>query len=377
MNKTIEKGNTLIVDGPASVTILSGKVEVFGSKVKEKQKIVIREGKRLPFTVEEISSFEVSLGADACERETEGSTIPQSWIIAYDLLLEFKKKPVTVMVVGGVDSGKTSFCTYLTNRLVNEKHKVAVLDEDLGQSDIGPPATLGYAHVGKPITDLFNLKPENTYFVGSTSPSQVTEKTVRGVELLKAEILNKATADFVVVNTDGWMLGNEASEFKSRLADVIEPDVVFCLEPENELPSLCAMLGDALGKYAEERVDSPLAVRERNKETRRTLRELGFVKYLQKARIRVFALNYLMIEGKENYALISQGKAENLLIGLFDGQKRFLGIGVIREVDYTRKALKVLTSVVEKPAFLLFGKVRLDENLREIQEKTDLAKPTG
>ena len=377
MNKIIEKGKTLLVDGPASVTILTGKAEVFGSKVKEKQKIVIREGKRLPFTVEEISSFEVSLGADACAKETEGTTIPQSWVIAYDLLLEFKKKPVTVMVVGGVDSGKTSFCTYLTNRLVNEKHKVAVLDEDLGQSDIGPPATVGYAHVGKPITDLFNLKPENIYFVGSTSPSQATEKTVQGVEFLKAEILNKATADFVVVNTDGWMLGDEASAFKSRLADVIKPDIVFCLEPENELPSPCAMLGDALGKYAEERADSPLAVRERNKETRRNLRELGFVKFLQRARIRVFALNYLMIEGKENYALISQRKAENLLIGLYDGQKRFLGIGVIREVDYTRKALKVLTSVVEKPAFLLFGKVRLDENLREIQEKNDLAKTTG
>ena len=377
MNKTIEKAKTLLVDGPASVTMLSGKAEVFGSKIKEKQKIVIREGKRLPFTVEEISIFEISLGAEACAEETEGNTIPKSWVTAYELLCEYRKKPVTIMVVGGVDSGKTSFCTYLANRMVTEKHKVAVLDEDLGQSDIGPPATVGYAHVSKPVTDLFNLKPENTYFIGSTSPSQATEKTIQGVEFLRAEILNKATADFVVVNTDGWMTGNEASIFKTKLADAVEPDIVFCLESENELPSLCAMLGDALGKYVEERVDSPRAVRERNRETRRSLRELGFVKYLQNARIKVFALNYLTIEGKENYALISQRKAENLLIGLYDGQKRFLGIGVIREVDYTRKALKVLTSVVEKPASLLFGKVRLDENLREIQEKTDIAKITG
>jgi polynucleotide 5'-kinase involved in rRNA processing len=43
-----------------------------------------------------------------------------------------------------------------------------------------------------------------------------------------------------------------------------------------------------------------------------------------------------------------------------------LGIGVVRSITYARKALRVYTSVEEKPAFAVFGRVRLDENLREI-----------
>ena len=147
MNKTVEKGKTLLLDGPASVIMISGKAEVFGFKVKESKKIVIREGKRLPFAVEETACLNISLGANAGAEEKEGNTIPNSWIEAYRIIREFQKKPTVIMVVGGVDSGKTSFCTYLTNKMVNDKCKVAVIDEDLGQSDIGPPSTVAYAHV--------------------------------------------------------------------------------------------------------------------------------------------------------------------------------------------------------------------------------------
>lgn len=59
MNRIVEKGKTLLVDGPASVTVTSGNVEVFGSKANIASKIVIREGKRLPFAVHETAAFEI------------------------------------------------------------------------------------------------------------------------------------------------------------------------------------------------------------------------------------------------------------------------------------------------------------------------------
>ena len=180
LNKTVEKGKTLLVDGPASVTIISGKVEVFGFLIKDTRKIVIREGKRLPFAIEETASFSVSIGTEAGVMELEGSTIPQSWFIAYSMLREIEKKPATVMVIGGSDFGKTSFCTYLTNKLVSERFKVTVLDEDLGQSDIGPPGTVAYAFVDKPVTDLFNLKPANTCFCGRELAPRIRKQNNRG-----------------------------------------------------------------------------------------------------------------------------------------------------------------------------------------------------
>ena len=369
MNKTVEKGITLLVDGPASVTLVSGVAEVFGFLLKDTRKIIIREGKRLPFAVQETAIFEVSRGAEGGVGEVEGNTIPQSWVTAYETLREIQKKPTVALVVGGVDSGKTSFCTYLINRLVGEKSTVAVLDEDLGQSDVGPPCTVAYAYVAKPVTDLFNLKPANAFFVGSNSPSKAVDRTIEGATVLKAEILAEATADFLIVNTDGWAGTEEAVQFKTRLTAALGPDVVFCLQGE-EIPSFCASLGDALAEFRQERAESPVAVLERNREKRRDLRELGYAKYLENGRVKVYALNHLTVEGKENNALIWQRRAENLLVGLYDLKKKFLGIGILREVDYTRKAIKVFTAVEEKPAFVFFGKMRLDENWHEIPEKT-------
>jgi polynucleotide 5'-kinase involved in rRNA processing len=64
---------------------------------------------------------------------------------------------------------------------------------------------------------------------------------------------------------------------------------------------------------------------------------------------------------------IRQGEEKGLLLGLYDAQRKFLGIGILREVDSVRKTLKVRTSVSAKPASVAFGKVRLDENLKEAQ----------
>ncbi len=368
MKKTVEKGKTLLVDGPASVTILSGKAEVFGFLVKDTRRIVIREGKRLPFAIKETTNFDFSLGVDAGAMEVDGDTIPQSWTTAYKMMREIQKKPVTIMVIGGSDFGKTSFCTYLVNRLVNEKCKVAVLDEDIGQSDVGSPCTVAYAYVDKPVTDLFNLKPANTFFVGTNSPREEADKIIEGTAFLRGEIMAETLSDFVLVNTDGWVGGEEAVLFRSRLAAAVVPDVVFCLQG-GELPSFCATLGDALAGFRQERAESSAAIKERSREKRRDLRELGYGKYLENARVKVFALNYLTVEGKENNALIWQRRADNLLVALYDFKRKFLGIGVLREVDYSRKALKIFTSVAEKPAILQFGKIRLDENLHEIPEK--------
>jgi polynucleotide 5'-hydroxyl-kinase GRC3/NOL9 len=360
MNRTVESGMTLLVDGPASVSVVSVKAEAFGFSVKNMNRIVIREGKRLPFAVLETANFDILLGENANVEKVDGNTIPQSWIEAADVLAGFQKKPVVAMVLGKADSGKTSFCTYLINRLINETQNVAILDADLGQSDIGPPCTVAYAFVTKPATDLFRLKAENAFFVGFTSPSEAVNKTIKGIALIEQEVLNKA-ANFVVVNTDGWVEGEEALKYKSRLAEELNPDAVFCIQQENELAPLLA----ALERYRKITIESPLAIRQRSREKRRDLRELGYIKYLADAKVRTWALRLLSIE-EQDVAQIRQAGEEGLLLGLCDSQRKFLGIGILRKIDYARKALKILTSVSAKPSSISFGKVRLDENLKEI-----------
>ena len=226
MNRTVEKGKTLIVDGPASVTLTSGKAEVFGALLRNASRVVIREGKRLPFAVEETAVFDISLGENAAAEEFDGSTVPASWAKSYEELTSLQTKPITAIVLGAVDSGKTSFCTYLINRLLHEKRKVAILDGDLGQSDIGPPCTLAYAFVAKPVTDLFDLKEKDAFFIGTTSPSGHTDKVVEGLTTLKKEILSNEP-DVVLIDTDGWVEGEDAANYKIQLTGKLEPDIIF------------------------------------------------------------------------------------------------------------------------------------------------------
>jgi polynucleotide 5'-hydroxyl-kinase GRC3/NOL9 len=293
----------------------------------------------------------------------DGNTISQAWIEAAGALASLQKKPVIAMVVGKADSGKTGFCTHLINRLVNGKRKIAVLDGDLGQSDVGPPSTVAYTFVTKPVTDLFTLKAENAFFVGFTSPSEAVDKVVRGLGLMKLEILDRAT-DFIVVNTDGWIEGEEAVRYKLRLAEELNPDVVFCLQQNDELAPLLA----ALGKFRKSILDSPLAIRQRDREKRRDLRGRGYAKYLAEAKVKTWSLKLVKVE-EQNGTQDVQSWQEDGLLGLYDSQRRFLGIGVLRKIDSARKTLKVFTSVSVKPATAALGKVRLDENLKEIEAK--------
>jgi polynucleotide 5'-hydroxyl-kinase GRC3/NOL9 len=420
MNQTVEPGKTLLIDGPASVSVVSGKAEVFGSIVGSSNKIVIRESKRLPFVVCETASFGISLGENAAVEVVPGNTVPPSWTKACEELLKVEHRPITTMVLGAVDSGKTSFATYLINKLLGMKLQGAILDGDLGQSDIGPPSTLAYAHLTKPITDLFDLRAKNAIFVGITSPSSAVDKVIDSLCKLKEEVLT-CNPSFIVINTDGWVDGEEALNYKMRLVSKLKPDMVFCIQQKDEMTPLLNNIGN-LEKIV---VDSPLAIKQRSMEKRRNLRELGYIKYMRNAKMQSLPLGWLKIEGnevlglkktpptarraqriyellgmkplhyaeledrvsivigrtrwihedrvrkieefaKKKVAVIRKGEEEGLLAGFHDADRKFLGIGILQEVDYNRRTARILTPVSKEIAIITLGKIKLDKNMKEI-----------
>lgn len=420
MIRTVEKGKTLLIDGPASVTVSSGNVEVLGVTTLNMSKVVVREGKRLPFAVEEKATFDLSLAEKAAAEEVEGNTIPPSWVNACEELLKLDTKPTVAMVLGTVDSGKTSFCTYLVNKLLHQKKKVAVLDGDLGQSDIGPPCTVAYTFVGKPVTDLFNLRAKNAIFIGVTSPSGATDKMKESMVSLKKEIIG-SDPDFVVMNSDGWVEGEEAVKYKAQLVEAIKPSIIFYLQLKEELLPLLS----ALQKFRIISVDSPSVINQRSREKRKNLRELGYQKYLRNAKVQSFPLSWLKIEDEgmlglsktrtnirearkiydvlgmkplhfteqidkisviigrrrwinpgnlkkaeeatgKKIVVIRKGEEEGLLTALYNAERKFLGIGVVQEIDYLRKTLKFLSPVSENITTVVIGRVKLDKNMKEI-----------
>jgi polynucleotide 5'-hydroxyl-kinase GRC3/NOL9 len=359
--QTVESNRTLLVDGPASVRLASGKAEVFGCQIKQASKVVVsREGKRVPFHVLEKAVFNVSLGGNASMQETEGNTIPASWNKPVEAVLAVQKRPVVIMVLGQTDSGKSSLCTYIVNKLVDGKSKVAVLDGDLGQSDIGPSAALGYAVTSKPITELYDLKLENGFFVGVTSPLTAFAKAVEGLVALQAEVL-KRQVDFILVNTDGWITGDAALRHKVELIKQLKPDVLVGVQVEDELAPLMANLESAASMVV---VEPSLALNPRTAEKRKALREMTYARYLKGARVQCYPVSQLIVEPR-NAIPHKQEPEKGLLVGLYNRSK-FLGIGVLREINLTRHALKVQTSISATPNRLVFGKVFLNQKLQEI-----------
>jgi len=418
MKQTIEKGSALLVDGPACVNLLAGEVEVFGAPLETGAKTVIREGKRVAFEVRQKAHFDLVLGENASVEEFEGSTIPASWRKVCNTTLALDEKPVIVVVMGEVDSGKTSFCTYLANKALREKRRVAIIDADLGQSDIGPPSTIGFSRLASPIIDPFLLKAENAYFIGTTTPSGALNNVIDKLAKMKDESLKKPV-DFLVINTDGWVVGEEAVQYKLRLAKCIAPNLVVGIQQQNELtPVLTALKGIKVIS-----IDSPSAIKKRVREKRKILRELGYKKYLKGAKVQFFPSscvkvedipfgtgvtpgerslekigtmlgvnplyseetpNVIVIVTKKDHRideeqipnleeelgkkvkLIQEGEEQGLLVGLQDEEAKFLGIGILNKIDYPRRLFQVYTPVTANISSIHLGQVKLDKQGKEI-----------
>jgi len=358
----LETEKTLLVDGPAKVHLISGRVSVLGRLVKAGEKIIVRRGKRIPFEALRNSKVELTLGDSASYTETEESPIPSSWRNVVDEILH-KKDERTILVVGGVDSGKTSFCTYLANLALNAKNKVALVDGDLGQSDIGPPGTVSLSFIKEPIIDPFKLQSEDLIFIGVTSPSGKIDETMHAVETLKEEASRK-DANFIIINTDGWVEGEDAVNYKIRLVKIVAPDFVVAIRSGDELTSILAKLEDV--KVLP--VDSPENVKKRNRETRKLLRESAYKKHLKGAKVRSFLLRWVEIEGdfEFNEQTFRPHEEKGILVALEDARGKVLGIGIIINVDYKKEMIKICTPVNGAVSKIRVGRIKLDREGKEI-----------
>ncbi len=421
MKKTINEGKILLVDGPASVSLLSGKISVLGAPLRIGEKLVVKEGKRLPLWVKKKVAVELMLGDGAFVNEVDEGTVPSSWEHTSKEILSLNK-PVIVMVVGGMDSGKTSFCTFLVNGALMNRWRTSIIDADLGQSDVGPPSTVGFNFVTERVKDLFDIDAQDAVFVGSTSPSGAINKVIEGLTQLKDRVM-EAGVDFLVINTDGWIEGEEAAAYKVRLVEEVGPSAVVGMQRNNELTPIL----NALHNTRVFVMDVPQLIQPRSREKRKLLRELSYKKYLKGAKTQSFSLSWVKVEDSifgagdplprkrletlknilgtrpihteetitailvvlrkskavteeqikavEEYfgkrvKLIREGDEEGLLVGLKDEEDKFLGIGILDGVDYKRRVLKVYSPVSEKVSTLGFSQIKLDKNCREIGLRT-------
>ena len=70
------------------------------------------------------------------------------------------------IVIGASDAGKTTLVAALGSELASRGARVGVVDSDVGQSEIGPPTTVGLGRIPTRITRLSDAEPIAFQFVG-------------------------------------------------------------------------------------------------------------------------------------------------------------------------------------------------------------------
>ena len=145
-----------------------------------------------------------------------------------------------VFVIGGTDAGKSTFCRFLADTAIHRGLRTAFVDTDIGQSRVGPPTTIGMKSLdGESPPVHLRGDADGMYFVGDVSPRGHFLEMLTGTRLM-VESARETGADFVVVDTTGYVHDAPAVVLKQHKIELIRPDHVVCIGRSGELDQITA-----------------------------------------------------------------------------------------------------------------------------------------
>lgn len=328
-----------------------------------------------------------------------------------------------ILLLGGTDMGKTTFARLLVNRLTEAGQSVAVLDADLGQSEIGPPACVGLAFAECPALALSDLPPQALAFVGSSSPPGALLEHVAATRRL-ADLIGPRR---LVVDTGGYIHGPNARRLHLTTFDLLSPAHVVGLQRANELEPFLAPIRRREGC----RIHTPpipAVISRKSPKFRAQRRAMRFAATFQDAKLTTYSLDDVALIGPwlgggvpvaanllkflnlalapharvyyaemcdrhlglmvshpvaptfpglglaqqelraQSVSLTVAPRLKHLLLGLEGGNGRLLGLGLLEALDFRRRTLGVLTPVRAPAAarILRFGLLRIAPDGTEV-----------
>ena len=273
---SLEPGDLIRVFGPAVLRVASGRVSVLGAELGVGEVFPVGEFRSYVVKGLESSSVEVELERDARVELASPEEEPyDEWVEVADSIVSSCLERCTVAVLGPVDSGKTSFTALLANRGLLHGLKVAILDADVGQADLGPPGFIGLAYPRAWVSWLRFLEPRLLRFIGSIEPAPLVGRIISSCVELQLVAFSEG-AQLLVVDTDGWVEGWSALEYKVDLLRALKADYVVVVGD------------DKLSAYMERafpgrvyRLVRPMVQAVRGVEDRRRLRQDNYRRFLE------------------------------------------------------------------------------------------------
>lgn len=264
-----------------------------------------------------------------------------------------------VMMIGGLDTGKTTMGRAIATAALEAGRRVAYLDADVGQKAVGPPTAVTLRLLEQPgdIETLDQL--DGLYFVGATSPQGQLLPLVVGAGRLQGKAFDHGS-ELIVVDTSGLVSGVYGQLLKYHKIELLQPDTVVGLQRGGELEPL---LGIVQRFFSSELVVLPVhpsavptSVEERARNREARLRAY-FAEPLQRWRVKPTVFMPTLP------ALFEQRLLDRLLVGLVDGASEYTGLGYL-EYSAEEGVLRLISPAGDAPKALKLGSVRLEENFR-------------
>lgn len=273
--------------------------------------------------------------------------------------------PGRVFVVGGVDSGKTTFAHRLARKGLDAGHVVAIVDADLAQSTIGPPGTVGL----KIVRDRDALEADTfdaLAFVGAMSPRNHFLPLVTGTAKLVMRAIEMG-ARLIVVDTSGLIDGVAGQVLKLTKAELCRPHHIVSLHRGGELEPIEGVLERFLSVPVISLEVHP-RIGARSVDDRATYREQRMAAFLGGGgpmnRWRVKPTVFMPTLPP----FFELEELDGLLVGVDNGLGDCLGLGIL---EYREDALRLLTPVSEGVRALRLGSVKVTPD-GKISERVDL-----
>ncbi|WP_445501966.1 Clp1/GlmU family protein [Microvirga sp. G4-2] len=252
----------------------------------------------------------------------------------------------TIGVIGRTDCGKSMLVHYLFTSATQTGRDAALIDTDLGQKMIGPPACVT-------MSDAQGLA---LVFVGSTDPVFGWKPLLEGTRRL----LSVTDAAIIIVNTSG-LLSGPGRRLKAAKLQVIQPDLLIAL---GDAPELEPIISERPDIPVLRLPSSPYARRKTDGE-RRAGRRRAFHQYFEDAAILSLDPSLLL------EAPPAIPPERRLLVGLRNALGNDLGLGLMSGAR-DNEAIEVLTPVRRAGIqSIVPGSLALDETYSETRLKME------